>query len=103
MFFNGGTFKPFQPFRGIKQGDSFSPYLFILCMEVLGFLIFDKCPTNLWNPVKASRDGLAFTHLFFVDTLILLAKVCLKNCHGIRNVLEDFRMLFKSKGELYQT
>ena len=28
-----------------------------------------------WTPLKASRENMEFTHLFFVDDLILFSKV----------------------------
>jgi len=62
-------------------------------MEVLGYLITDKCSSNLWDPMKASRDGPAFSYLFFVDDLILFAKADEKNCQSIRGVLEVFEIL----------
>ena len=71
VLFNGGALEFFQPTRGIRQGDSLSPYLFILCMEVLGALIVEKCEEQLWHPMSASRGGVAFSHLFFADDLVL--------------------------------
>lgn len=90
ILFNGGTLDAFQPSRGIRQGDPLSPYLFILCLEVLRALIEGKCKENLWNPVKASQGGPAFSHLFFVDDLLLFAKADRKNCVAIKEVLESF-------------
>lgn len=90
LLFNGGKLELFFPSRGIRQGDPLSPYLFILCMEFLGALIEDKCNSKLWVPVTASRSGLAFSHLFFANDLILFARADPKNCATIRSVLEEF-------------
>ena len=73
ILFNGGCLDSFYPSRGIRQGDPLSPYLFIFCMEFLGHLIEEKCEAKLWAPVKASRSGPSFSHLFFADDLVLFA------------------------------
>ncbi|XP_030970453.1 uncharacterized protein LOC115990809 [Quercus lobata] len=78
------------PSRGIRQGDSLSPYLFIFCMEVLGHLIEEKCREKSWTPVKVSRSGIAFSHLFFVDDLVLFTKADGRNCSAIRDALDEF-------------
>ena len=90
ILFNGGALDPFLPSRGIRQGDPLSPYLFILCMEVLAAFILEKCSSNCWDPIKASRGGLTFSHLFFVDDLVLFMKADQKNCVAIREVLDSF-------------
>ena len=97
ILFNGGALDPFLPSGGIRQGDPLSPYLFILCMEVLGALILDKCNAKLWNPIKASRGGPAFSHLFFADDLVLFARADRKNCVAIREVLDSFCSLSGQK------
>ena len=90
IFFNGGTLDPFTLIRGLRQGDPISPYLFILCMEFLRHLIEQKCVAGEWKPLKASRENIGISHLFFVDDLILFAKVEEQTYEAISEVLSRF-------------
>ena len=56
-------------------------------MEFLGHLIEEKCEAKLWAPVKASRSGPSFSHLFFADDLVLFASADQDNCNTIKAVL----------------
>lgn len=40
---NGSMTNYFQTSKGLRQGDSISPYLFVLCLERLGHMIHDVC------------------------------------------------------------
>ena len=95
VLFNDSGLDPFQPSWGIKQGDPLSPYLFILCMEVLSASIAEKCEE--WDLVRASRGGIAFSHLFFADDLVLFVKANQKNCRAVRDVLDTFCCLSGQK------
>ena len=90
VLYNGGALEPFLPSKGIRQRDPLSPYLFILCKEVLGVLITEKCDAKLWDLISASKGGLAFSHLFFANDLILFVKADRKNCVAIRDALDSF-------------
>ena len=59
-------------------------------MDFLGQLIQKKCDAKVWCSVKASRSGLAFSHLFFADDLVLFAKANAENCIATREVLDNF-------------
>ena len=90
LLFNGSKLQPFCPLRGIRQGDPISPYLFLLCMEFLGAQITKMCEDNKWDMVRASRSGPSFSHVFFVDDIMLFAKANTKNCNAIMEVLNNF-------------
>ena len=87
---NGGKLDSFAPSRGIRQGDPLSPYLFILCMEYLGYLIEEKCIDGSWSPIKASRRNVGISHLIFTDDLILFTEINDEACEAISNVLQTF-------------
>jgi len=71
---NGERLNSFKPKRGLRQGDPLSPYLFVLCMEKLSLMIHHEVSTNIWKPVKISRDGPCFSHLLFADDCLLFTK-----------------------------
>ena len=71
---NGSLVGFFNNSRGLRQGDPFSPYLFIIGMEVFSILV-DKAPSGgfLLGFKIANRLGeeLQITHLLFAgDTLV---------------------------------
>ena len=82
--------EPFNPPRGIRQGDPLSPYTFILCMEFLGYLVEKKCSEGNWCPLKASWGNVGISHLYFTNDLILFAKVSNEACEAISDVLQEF-------------
>ena len=61
-------------------------------MDYLRQLIEEKCMMKLWQPIKASQSGPAFSHLFFffLDNLVLFVKADYINCSVVRDVLDDF-------------
>ena len=91
---NGGALDSFLPSRGIRQGDPLSPYLFIICMEVLGRIIKDKCSQKAWIPLKASSNDPTFSHLFFANDLLLFERANEENCGSVREAIEEFCLLF---------
>ena len=57
-------------------------------------------------PVKASRSGPSFSHLFLADDLVLFAKANVDNCNAIREVLDTIcrcsrQTLSDSKSRVY--
>ena len=106
ILFNEEALDPIYPTRGIRQGGSLSPYLFILCMDFLGQLIEEKCSKKLWQPVKASQRDPAFSHLLFANDLVFFARADYVNCFAITDVLDTFcnmtrQSVSESKSKVY--
>lgn len=52
--------------KGIEQGDTISPYIFILWMERLRNLMAQVVNENKWRAIQFKKGGaLKISHLFF--------------------------------------
>ena len=71
---NGTALDWFQPSGGIRQGDTISPYIFVLCLERIGHIIQPVVDDEKWEPIKLSRYGPNLSHLFFADDLLFFAE-----------------------------
>jgi hypothetical protein len=71
---NGGKTKQCASSRGLSQDDQLSPYLFILCHEVLSWLIYRSFMDNDIRGVKMNLAGPAFTHVMYVDDVMMFAR-----------------------------
>lgn len=74
LCWNGELLPSFTPTRGLRQSDPLSPYLFVLCMEVLGQSIQQAVDQNVWQPVRLARQGPTLSHIFFADDLLLFGE-----------------------------
>ncbi|XP_062162097.1 uncharacterized protein LOC133869155 [Alnus glutinosa] len=71
---NGNLVGDIRPSRGIRQGDPISPYLFLICAEVLSSLLTQAEQKGIITGVPTSPKGPKISHLFFADDSILFCK-----------------------------
>uniref|UniRef100_A0A2N9H0H1 aminobutyraldehyde dehydrogenase n=1 Tax=Fagus sylvatica TaxID=28930 RepID=A0A2N9H0H1_FAGSY len=74
----------------LKEGDPLSPYLFILCQEVLSRLIEREYATGALHGVKMNPSGPAFTHVTYADDLMLFAKASTREVKILDVCLEKY-------------
>ncbi|XP_074290815.1 uncharacterized protein LOC141617518 [Silene latifolia] len=70
ILLNGAPLHPFKPQCGLRQGDPLSPYLFILCMEVLSCNIESAQREGKLQGIRLCRGVTPLTHLFFADNSV---------------------------------
>lgn len=90
ILINGSRTDYFTPFGGIRQGDPLSPYLFIICMEMLSRLINHEIACCRWDPIKISAKGPFISHLFLADDLVLMMDANQKNYNSLVDTLNKF-------------
>lgn len=73
LLINGSPQETLYPSRGIRQGDPISPYLFILCPEVLGQML-DKAEKRGFISCFPFVRTLLVNHLFFANASLLFCK-----------------------------
>ncbi|EOX92959.1 Uncharacterized protein TCM_001819 [Theobroma cacao] len=90
LLWNGSHSTPFNPSRGVKQGDSLSPYLFVLCIERFTHRINAVVANSIWKSMKLSPRCPLLTHLFFANDFILFAKASIEHMEVIKEVIDDY-------------
>ncbi|XP_056690476.1 uncharacterized protein [Spinacia oleracea] len=90
---NGIPTDSFSPSRGIRQGDPLTPYIFIICMEVLSHMIHLAVQDLKWTPFKMGRRRVPVSHLLFADDILLVGEVSNDNTQTLLGILEDFCQL----------
>jgi hypothetical protein len=106
VLINGGKSKHFLPSRGLRQGDPLSPYLFILCQEVLSRIIDrEHMARNLFG-VKMNVGGPEVTNVMFANDLMLFSKASSRDVLALNSCLEKYclwsgQLVNRGKSVLY--
>ncbi|PNX99664.1 ribonuclease H, partial [Trifolium pratense] len=97
ILINGIPSMPFKPQRGLRQGDPLSPYLFILCADVLSGLITQAQQKTLIHGVKSAPSAPEITHLLFADDSLFFCRANKEEINNIKNIILDYQ---KASGQL---
>ena len=86
ILINGEPTSMIRPSRGIRQGDSFSPYLFLLCTKGLHSLLRQADVVGHIRGVSICKNGPRFTHLFFADDSLIFCRVSMQECQKVQSL-----------------
>lgn len=84
---NDTSYGEVQPERGIRQGDPMSPYLFILCGEVLSGLCKNAAKNGSLQGIRVARGCPRINHLLFADDTMFFCQSSAKNCETLVEIL----------------
>lgn len=78
------------PTRGLRQGDPLSPYLFILCTEVLSGLCLQAQANGSLQGVKVARNCPPINHLLFADDTMFFCRSNVTSCTTFLSILSRY-------------
>lgn len=87
---NGSLLLPIIPNRGLRQGDSLSPYLFLLCVEGLSNAIDSVTEAGQIHGCRISPRAPAITHLLFAYESFLFFRANKEEALVVKEVLSRY-------------
>ena len=87
---NNGPTEVFTPQRGLRQGDPLSPFLFILCAEVLARKIQFESNINKNIGFPIIKNGTRIPFLSFADDIIIFTKANKAACETIKEIISGY-------------
>lgn len=87
---NGSAQGTMTPQRGIRQGDPLSPYLFILCSEVLSGLCAKAQNRGIQPRIRVAEGSPRVNHFLFADDTMFVCKSSTKSCKTLMNILQNY-------------
>lgn len=89
-----------HPQRGIRQGDPLSPYIFIICGEVLSGLCKKAHGRGTLAGLKVARNSPNINHLLFADDTMFFTKTDPQCCITLLDILHYYEM---TSGQMINT
>ena len=91
---NGSPRGRVTPSRGIRQGDPLSPYIFILCSEVLSDLCNKAQEEGSFKGVRVARGCPRLNHLLFADDTMFFLRASKDNSETLSRILKRYESTF---------
>lgn len=87
---NGASQGKVIPQRGIRQGDPLSPFIFILCGEVLSGLCNNALINGTLPGIRVSRGSPKLNHLLFADDTMFFCKTNQRSCETLSLIIRRY-------------
>jgi hypothetical protein len=97
ILINGSPFGFFKSFRGLRQGDPLSLFLFIIGADILSRLLQQAESIGSLQGIKISPRYPQISHLQFADDLLIFSKANSSNVATILDCLASYQSWFGQK------
>lgn len=94
---NGEVGEQFHPSRGLRQGDPFSPYLFLVYSEGLSAVLRMASKQGRLKGARVNRYAPLITHLLFADDSLISGEAIAAGAMVLKEILETYA---SSSGQL---
>ena len=71
---NGSPTFDFKCEKGLRQGDPISPFLFLMVMEVLSWLLEKAKEIGVFKGIDMLDSNIVISHLFYADDALILGE-----------------------------
>jgi len=93
VLINGSPSNNFYPKRGIRQGDPLSPYLFIICAEILSGLIASYQDQGKIHGITIARNAPPISHLFFADDSVVFCRANKNEANHLMDIFAEYQRI----------
>ena len=97
VLINGEAHGSIVPSRRLRQGDTLSSYLFLLCTKAFSALIADSSSKHVLKGISICRSCPKVTHLFFADDSLLFCGARSQECHKVVEILQQYEAASRQK------
>ncbi|GKV31782.1 hypothetical protein SLEP1_g40447 [Rubroshorea leprosula] len=92
ILINGSPTKQFPVYKGIRQGDPLSPFLFLIVAEGLNGLVSSAVEKGWYKGVPIGSGGTMVTHLQFADDTLFFGEATEDNIWVIKCIMRTFEL-----------
>lgn len=71
----------------MRQGDPFSPFIFLVVMKALSSLIKKACDEGIFKGLKLPNGGPLISHLLFADDSLIIGEWVEENAKNLSRIL----------------
>jgi hypothetical protein len=90
--FNGTLLEAFSPTRGLRQGDSLFPFLFLFVTDGLSTLLQKEVEDGGISPLKVCCNAHGISHLLFADDTMMFFRANETQASRVKQVINEFEL-----------